>query len=282
MNQPAKQSNLQPSFEDSADNYQLRLLTLETHLHTLSQERLLSRKKFESRQHQLNYLTIKLADIRASWSAQASINAHDPIFPMPLPQSCSAEELRICEAHLCEKTTTLRKVAHDTANILKWVTITLAGSNFSLRTNFYLSGLRAKIAFIEGKIRDAEGAKKSERGFVNELEKEELPVSTFKRPALEILKAAFEIFGQRSRRILALKKELQEESERTAWMGRWLDLQEMKMTSYLPSTQLPDPKHIRALSTSVLQENSDVFQTKSERKSQSSMTHPHHGESKWT
>jgi N6-adenosine-specific RNA methylase IME4 len=258
MIQPVKQSNKSPSFEDSADHYQLRLLTLEAELKELLYTRAISPKQFRSRQKQLEFLANKLADIRATWTTQSLINTHDPLFPMPMPGQCDPEELRICESHLAEKAGILKKVAQDTTSILNWVKITMSGRSFSLRTNFYLSGLRTKMAFVEGKLRDAEAARKSQNRFVEELEKEELPASSSRRPAIEVLKEVFERLGNRNRRILALRKELQQETERIGWMERWLNFQEMKMSSYLPTMTLPEQAKLRALSKAVLKDNADA------------------------
>jgi hypothetical protein len=241
-----------PAFDDSADLYQLRLLSLDAELKELFFSREISQRQYRSRQRYLDFLTNKLVDIRATWSIQSSVDGYDPLFPMPIAKECSPEEFRLCETHLADKARVLSKIARDTTKILKWVTVTVNGRSFPLRTNFYLSGLRSKISYIDGRLRDAEVHKKSEYRFIEDLEKEELPATLVKRPPLEVLKAVFQVLGERNTRIVALRKELRQETDRVGWMEKWLGFQEMKMTGYLPRMELPLPESLRELSKTVL------------------------------
>ncbi len=241
------------SFGNNAEAYHLRLLTLQAELQDMLFVHAISHKEFRLRQKQLDFLSSKLNSIRASWDMQKSLNSYDALFPMPDPALCDGAELKICEQFLSARVKFLQKLLADSTKILNWIQTSALGRNFLFRTNFYLSGLRSKIGFVEGKIRECERVKKSHSALINQLERDELPARTAgKRSSLEVLREAFELVTSRCQRINHLQKEFQAERGRVTWMKRWLVFQEEKMASYRPYLPTPDPDDVRALSQDIL------------------------------
>ncbi|MEZ4741030.1 MAG: hypothetical protein R3B45_01040 [Bdellovibrionota bacterium] len=249
-----------PSFEESIEQYESRIVGLETNLEEMALSGLITATTYKKRRKKLLTISEKLHNIEANWKfASGSTHLEHQSISLPPIGSCTPNEKNICDMVMKKRIKEMKKFYGDNQSVASWMKEVSEKNSNEILLNIRLSKMRSLMSTLNMQQQRLRKTKNAILKFIEEITKEEDKLQNRKLSPLDQLKSIFFNAVKLNKVIADMQSQTKYEEEKVDWMRRWLKLQETKMANYFPRKSIIDPQQTRKLSQNILLENVSNF-----------------------